>query len=166
MNSVDQKRSTFALRVGDHTRTVQVTPQTDLGAYADRAGRVPVRVGERVNVDGVFGKAGTVTAETVAPALPPAPANAPAPDSTLSGPVVGESDRLRSRDIKVRGADGRDVTVHVPRGIPILRDGRPISVHDLGKQDVVRVDGAADADGSFRASAITVTGDVRDGAGG
>ena len=123
--------------------------------------RVPLHPGDRVTVAGTFQPDGSVVADTVS-LTRMLRSVGPARRPGLTGPVVSTSDPLRSRDIKVRDSSGRDVTVHVPRGASITRDGKPVSVHDLGKQDVVHVDGTPDGD-ALRASAITVVGDVRDG---
>ncbi|MBV9849107.1 MAG: hypothetical protein JO250_05395, partial [Armatimonadetes bacterium] len=71
------------------------------------------------------------------------------------GRVTQQSNRYTSRDIKIRVAEDHEVKVHVPSGTPITRDGRPISVHELTKDDVVRISGASDGD-DFRADRITV----------
>lgn len=161
VESVDDRRGQFVVRVGDHTRTVRLTYDTDVSALPENTGHVPVRPGDRVTVAGTFGPNGSVTADAVSltrTLRAIGPARRP---PGLTGPVVATSDRLRSRDIKVRDGSGRDVTVHVPHNALVTRDGRPISIHELGKQDVVRVDGTPDGD-AVRATAITVIGDVRD----
>ena len=73
----------------------------------------------------------------------------------LIGRVTHESDKLLSRDIRIRTEGGREVTVHVPHESRVVRDGRPISVHELMGGDVLRVVGSYDDDG-FRASRIDV----------
>jgi hypothetical protein len=69
--------------------------------------------------------------------------------------VSKTSDRYLSRDIKVRMDSGREVTIHVPHDARVVRDGQPISVHDLTGDDVVRVIGSFNGD-DFKATRIDV----------
>lgn len=159
VESVDSHSRLLVVRVRDHQRTVLVNAQTDLQdvdtGNPDHLAYLP---GERVTVVGTLRPDGAVLADTISHRVQPGPRTAPAPAAdlnTLIGPVTRQSSRYNSRDIKVRVSVDREVTVHVPRDTQVFRGDRPISVHDLAKADVVRVQGAPDDD-DFKASRIDV----------
>ena len=164
VDSVDNRRNTFVLRVNDHTRTIRVNDTTDLSDLDrnyNRGDRLPVRVGDRVSVAGVLLSNGTVTADTISARS--LTSNNSRNDSSyrrgnqLLGVVTQTGNKFLSRDIKVRLSSGREVTVHVPKNITVRRNGRPISVHDLTSDDQVRIDGRYDGN-DFQATRIEVTG--------
>jgi hypothetical protein len=163
VQSVDTHRGMFVVQINDHTRKVFVDDETDLrdlnGTDDDR---LPLHSGDRVSVVGDIQDDGTVQATLVTPRrlddVPPAPvASVPVQRSapvehvpdfgvdaqherTLLGRISKESEYF-SRDIKIRVSVSHEISVHVPKGIPIRRDGEAISVHDLKDDQVVRVTG-------------------------
>ena len=168
VDSVGTRQGAFVVRVKDHTRTVLLADNTDVsGMKLPDPNVFPVKVGDRVTVAGVLQPDGDVLAGVLSlsrdvpfPAAPPLP---PAPRTpTLVGRVWSTSNRYTSRDIKIHlDESGREVKIKVPRNIPIRRDGRPISVHDLSDNDEVRVTGAYDGS-DFRATRIDVLGPAND----
>lgn len=155
--SVDSSRGAVVVRVNDHTRTVLVDERTDFQdiEYGGGSDRIPLKPGDRVTVAGTFARDGTVLASAVTRRAALLTGEAANHRGVLTGPVTHPSNHLTSRDIKVRVSVGQEVTIHVPRDTPIQRDGRPISVHSLSRNDVVRVEGAPDGD-DFKASRIVV----------
>lgn len=157
VESVDSKRDAVVVRVNDHTRTVLVDERTDFQdiEYGGGSDRIPLKPGDRVTVAGTFARDGTVLASAVTRRAALLTGEAANHRGVLTGPVTHPSNHLTSRDIKVRVSVGQEVTVHVPRDTAIMRDGRPISVHSLSRNDVVRVEGTPDGD-DFKASRIVV----------
>ncbi len=142
--SADQAHGSLVVRVNDHTRTVFVDDSTvvsqEPSAGQAAAAVVPLNLGDRVTVSGIIRPDGTVVADTLQ-------VGAAAPQGVdLTGAVVQPSNRYYTRDIKIRVADGREVTVHVPSDTTVVRGGQPISVHALSNSDVVRVEGIPDGD--------------------
>jgi len=166
VESVDNRRGTFVLRINNRTRTVYVnssTDLTDLDRSVNRGNRIPLRVGDRVSVAGVLQSNGTVTADTLSARNLTGSSSNYRNDSTyrrgnsLQGVVTQTSSKLLSRDLKVRLSSGREVTVHVPKDVTIRRNGRAISVHELTSDDQVRIDGSYDGN-DFKATRIEVLG--------
>lgn len=143
VEAIDLERGAFVLRINTHTRTVFVTPDTDVsGLPATRAG-FPVQPGQRVTVGGSLQPEGTVLAglltarEDVDYHTPGGYSN-----RVLFGTISSPANKLGHRDIKLRTADGSTETkIIVPRGIPVRRSGAQISVYDLSRRDSVRVIG-------------------------
>ena len=115
----------------------------------------PVKPGDRVTVAGTLQPDGSVLAGAVSRSLTIPPSAVARHDRILFGRVSSGSSRYGSRDIKIRLADDREVKVKVARGLPIRRDGRPVSVHDLRGGDDLRVLGRFEG-GDFRADRINV----------
>jgi len=157
VESVDNNRGAFVVRVNDHTRTIMVNDRTDYGyiTWDGPVDRILVKVGDRVTVTGTLERDGTVLASTVTRREVLQAGDTAAHRNVLTGPVTRPSNHLTSRDIKVRVSVGQEVTVHVPRDTAIMRDGQAISVHSLSRNDVVRVEGTPDGD-DFKASRIVV----------
>ena len=149
--------ATWPTVVVDHSTDLTDVPSVD----DDHIG---LHAGDRVTVSGRLRYDGTITASAISlsrniqtagrQAVPMAPPIDEAPHQ-LVGRVSHESDKLLSRDIRIRIDGGREVTVHVPHETRVQRDGHPISVHELMGGDVLRVVGSYDDDG-FRASRIDV----------
>ena len=169
VESVDNPRGSFVLRINDHTRRVFVSDNTELSDLSYGGGNdLPLHSGDRVSVAGTFKDDGTVQATLVTPRrldgseTDPEPPSFPVPrgsrddHQTLTGRITQESNYF-SRDIKVRLNPDEEVTVHVPKNISIRSDGRDVSVHDLHKDELVRVYGH-DVGDSFQAERIQVTG--------
>jgi len=162
VENVDDDNGLVVVRVRDHTRTIIVDHHTDLTdiASTDDA-HIGLHPGDRVTVSGTLRGDGTVTADVISLSRDLAGAVA-APSTTddfnthqLVGRVSHQSNQYMSRDIKVRLESSRDVTVHVPHSARVLRNGYPISVHELSSDDVVRVIGSYDGD-DFNATRIDV----------
>ncbi|BDI31436.1 hypothetical protein CCAX7_34870 [Capsulimonas corticalis] len=155
---VDDDRGRLVLHVNDHERTIAVDDRTDLrGVPGGDADHIGVSVGDRLTVRGLLRPDGVVYANALSlgrqiDGALPGNANT---DHLLVGRVSQTSNRLETRDLKVHIAGDRDVKVIVPSGIPIERDGKRISVHDLSKSDTIRVEGSYDGD-EFRADRIEV----------
>ncbi len=177
--ALDDAQSGFTLHVRDHARRIVIDDQSDLSGLApgDPAHQ-GVHVGERVTVVGAYQPDGAILADLVTVAVhPPSPlpphrsrrvtepvpasvapvpyTPVPASLSHLTGEVSSTSNKLSTRDIKVRVSPSREVTVHVPHDAQILRDGRPLSVHNIAKGDIVSVEGTPDGD-AVKASRIVV----------
>jgi hypothetical protein len=174
VESVDDDAGVVVVHVRDHARTVRIDHHTDLTDIPspddDHIGLHP---GDRVTVSGMLHGDGTVTADAVSLSqnIDAARTNPDAGykvreqgasggdvdnnDHQIVGRVSHESDRLLSRDIKVQLEPDREITVHVPHDARVLRDGRPISVHELTEEDVVRVVGYWDGN-DFHADRIDV----------
>lgn len=165
--SVDTRRGAFVVQVKDHTRTVLLADNTDVsGMKLPNPTLFPVNVGDRVTVAGLLQPDGDVLAGVLSLSRDvPFPAAAPPPaprTPSVVGRVWATSNRYTSRDIKIHlDENGREVKIKVPRGIPIRRNGRPISVHDLSDNDEVRVTGVYDGS-DFRATRIDVLGPAND----
>jgi hypothetical protein len=162
VENVDDDNGLVVVRVRDHTRTIVVDRHTDLTDIAspDDA-HIGLHPGDRVTVSGTLRGDGTVTADVISLSRDLAGAVA-APATTddfnthqLVGRVSHQSNQYMSRDIKVRLESSRDVTVHVPHSARVLRNGYPISVHELSSDDVIRVIGSYDGD-DFNATRIDV----------
>jgi hypothetical protein len=174
VESVDDDAGVVVVHVRDHARTVKIDHHTDLTDIPspddDHIGLHP---GDRVTVNGMLHADGTVLADAVSlsPNIDAARVNPDAGykvretapsggdvenDHQIVGRVSHESDKLLSRDIKVQLEPDREITVHVPHDARVLRDGRPISVHELTEEDVVRVDGYWDGNDDFQAQRIDV----------
>lgn len=167
VESVDNRRGSFTIRVNNHTRTVYVNDATDLGdlsrngSRGNNRNRVPLRSGDRVTVFGTLQTDGTVTADSISlgslsSGNPYRNDNQYGRGNQVQGVVTSTSSRYMNRDIKVRLSSGREVTIHVPKDVQIRRDGRGISVHEIQKDDEVRIQGRYDGN-DFQASRIDVT---------
>ena len=169
VESVDNGRGSFVLHISDHTRRIFVSDNTQLQDLNYNSGNdLPLHSGDRVSVIGTFNDDGTVQATLVTPRRLDGSENAPEPapfleprgsrddHQTLTGRITQESNFF-SRDIKVRLNPDEEVTVHVPKSVSIRSEGREISVHDLHKDELVRVYGH-DVGDSFQAERIQVTG--------
>jgi len=160
--SVDDELGLLVVHVRDHTRTVYVDNHTDLtGISSPDDAHIGVHPGDRVTVTGTLRGDGGVTADVIRMVRNSAVAKAPPlgrdgdDDHHLIGRVSRESDKYSTRDIKVRLDSDHDVTVHVPHEARVIRGGRPISVHELTVDDVVRVVGSYDGS-DFTATRIDV----------
>ena len=153
--STDTNRGSFVVRINDHTRTIYVSDQTDMsGMGRGIVDPLPVRVGDRVIVAGILAGDGSVQADAVSLGRTiPSGGAAYRSGHELSGHVTGTSNRFTSRDITVQDPTGREVTVRVPSRTPVRRDGQPISVHEISKDDQVRIIGSYDGD-NFKATRI------------
>ncbi len=167
VTATDAGRGAFVLRVNGHTRTIFLADNTDLSeltAHGDKG--FPVSPGERVTVAGGLQPDGDVLAGLLSSRPDVDYSRLPVSrDHVLLGRVSSRSSRYGSRDIKMRldGSD-REIKIKVPRSIPIRRDGRAISVHDLQNDDALRVSGVYDG-GDFRAARIDVLRPVEDAGG-
>jgi hypothetical protein len=162
VESVDDDLGLLVVHVRDHSRTVYVDNHTDLTAVpSPDDSHIGVHSGDRVTVQGTLRGDGGVTAAAISLTRGQAVAKAPpfaryaGDEHHLVGRVSRESDKYSTRDIKVRLDPGHDVTVHVPHDVQVLRGGRPISVHELTVEDVVRVVGSYDGS-DFVATRIDV----------
>ncbi len=154
--AVDLALGAFTLRVRTRTRTVYVTPDTDTHGLLPAAKGFPVSPGQRVTVGGSLQPNGTVLAAVLTDRTDLDYRSLPdAPNRILFGPVSSAPNKLRSRDFKVGAASGTETSVRVPRGIPIRRTGRQISVFDLSRRDTVRLTGRLSG-ADFRAARIDV----------
>ncbi len=157
--ATDARRGTFVLRVSGHTRNIVLADNTDLSELPGHAGKpFPVSPGERVTVAGGLQPNGDVLAGLLSARPDVDYSRLPvALDRVLLGRVSSRSSRyVSSRDIKIRlDGNDREVKIKVPRGIPIQRDGRDISVHDLQNDDTLRVSGVYEGD-EFRAARIEI----------
>lgn len=144
VEAIDLERGAFALRINTHTRTVFVTPDTDVSGLPAVAAGFPVQPGQRVTVGGSLQPEGTVLAglltakEDVNYHTPSAQ-----PNRILFGTVSSPANKLGHRDIKIRLADSgsTEAKIAIPRGIPVRRLGSQVSVYDLSRRDQVRVTG-------------------------
>lgn len=160
VESVDNDRGSFMVKVNSHTRTVFLDDHTKLEDFSDAdTDQIPFQAGDRVSVVGKLASDGTVDATLITPRILDSEASAVVPPAashgrTLLGRVADTSDYF-SRDIKIRLAVNKVITVHVPKDIPITRNGHAISVHDLQDDQVIRVTGEYDGD-SFDARRIAL----------
>ena len=143
VEAVRLETGSFVLRVNTHTRTVFVTPDTDISGLGPAAsGAFPVQPGRRVTVGGALQPNGTLLAgvltdkEDLNYVTAPAQAN-----RVVFGTVSSPANKLRGRDFRIRLADGTEIKIGSPRGIPARRSGRQISLYDLNRRDQVRVIG-------------------------
>ena len=157
VEAINLERGAFVLRINTHTRTVFVTPDTDVSGLPGAGAGFPVLAGQRVTVGGSLQPEGTVlaglltTKEDVDYHTP-----ATVPNRILFGTVSSPANKLGRRDIKIRLADGgAEAKIVVPRGIPIRRSGIQISAYDLSRRDTVRVTGRL-AGTEFHAARIDV----------
>ena len=156
VETVDQRDGSFVVHINDHSRTIFLNDQTDLTqAETDDHDRVPLRTGERVVVRGGLRSDGTVLADTVRLVRPAVDGLDSVAPRELVGQVIRPSHRDTGRDIVIQVSPDRQRTIHVPQGIPIVRDGEAISLYDLTTDDKVRVSGTPDGD-DFQADRITV----------
>lgn len=183
VENVDDDSGDVVVRVNMHERTIVVTHDTDLTdiASADDS-HIGLRSGDRITVVGVLTPDGTIRASAISlsqniaaaehaaaehasadgvPMAPPISDGVPmAPPidtpNQLVGRIVQSADAF-SRDITIRLDSGRHITVHVPHEARVLRNGVPISVHDLTGDDVVRIVGGYDG-GEFKVERIEVLG--------
>jgi len=166
VENVDDDTGVVVVRVNNHLRTIAVDRNTDLtDIHSPDDDHIGLHQGDRVTVAGSLRDDGTVRASAISLSKDIGAAEDSA-DSVPTTPevdnphqIVGRvskmSDRLMTRDIKVRLDSDRDVTVHVPHDARVMRDGHPISVHELTDDDVVRVIGGPDGD-DFKATRIDV----------
>ncbi len=143
VEAVILETGSFVLRVNTHTRTVYVTPDTDVSGLRPAAsGAFPVQPGLRVTVGGALQPNGTLLAgvltdkEDLTYQTAANQAN-----RVLFGAVSSPANKLRGRDFRIRLADGTEVKISSPHSVPIRRTGRPVSVYDLNRRDQVRVTG-------------------------
>lgn len=161
VDSVDDVHGTLMVRVGDHSRLVYVNSTTDLTDIQDvDDAHMGINVGDRITVRGLLRVDGSVRAtvisrskniDQVVTKIEREADN----DNQIIGQISKESDKYSNRNIKVLIRPGREVEVEVGHNVPIIRDGRRISVHDLTKDDVVRVEGGYDGN-DFKADHIAV----------
>ena len=147
ITAIDQRLGTFLLFIKEHTRTILLADDTDLSGLGSAGKQAfPVKIGDRVSVAGALQPDGSVLAGAISfsrdiafpvRALPPS-------ERVLIGRISSRSDRLSSRDIKIRLRDNREVKIKVARTVPVRRDGQLISVHDLREEERVRVFGSYD----------------------
>lgn len=159
VESVNNQRGSFVVQVNNHTRTVFLDDRTKLDDFNNaNTDQLPFQAGDRVSVVGKLAQDGTVDASLISPRIlddQAGIADSPVQHSrTLLGRVA-DSSGMFSRDIKIRLAVAHVVTVHVPKGIPITRNGHAISVHDLQDDQVIRVTGDYNGD-SFNADRIAL----------
>lgn len=161
VESVNDEDGVVTVHVNDHVRTIYVNDNTNL---TDITGgddnHIGVHPGDRITVSGTLRPDGSVTADAISQsrdlgASESAPIRESSNGHELVGRVTHESSPFMNRDIKVRIDPGREVTVHVQHEARVQRNGHPISVHNLTKDDVVRVLGFYDGD-TFTASQIDV----------
>jgi len=158
VEAIDLEHGAFVLRINTHTRTVFVTPDTDVSGLGGVAGgQFPVQPGRRVTVGGSLQPDGSVLAGLLTQKEDvDYQTAATQPNRVLFGTVSSPANKLAHRDIKIRSADGGTETkIGIPRGIPIRRAGLQISVYDLSRRDSVRVTGRR-AGTDFHAARIDV----------
>lgn len=157
VQAINFERGSFVLRVNTHTRTVFVTPDTDISGLGPAAARgFPVQPGRRVTIGGSLQPNGTLLAGVLTDKSDlnyQTPANLS--NRVLFGAVSSPPNKLRSRDFGIRLADGTETKINSSRSIPIRRGGRQISVYDLNRQDTVRLIGRLKSTG-FEAARIDV----------
>lgn len=143
VEAVNYALGSFVLRVNTHTRTVFVTPDTDIvGLGPSAANGFPVQPGRRVTVGGSLQPNGTLLAgvltdkEDLDYRTPPSLSN-----RVLFGTVSSPANKLRGRDFRLRLAEGTETKINSSRAIPVRRSGRQISVYDLNRRDMVRLIG-------------------------
>ena len=156
VEAVNYALGSFVLRVNTHTRTVFVTPDTDVSGLGPAANGFPVQPGRRVTVGGALQPNGTLLAgvltdkEDLDFRTPPGFAN-----RILFGTVSSPANKLRGRDFRLRLADGTETKINSTRSIPVRRLGRQISVYDLSRRDTVRLIGRLQGS-DFEAARIDV----------
>ena len=157
VEAIDLERGAFVLRINTHTRTVFVTPDTDVSGLPGAKAGFPVQPGQRVTVGGSLQPEGTVLAGLLtAKEDVDYHTFTGLPNRILFGTVSSPANKLGHRDIKIRLADGgAETKIVVPRGIPVRRTGAQISVYDLSRRDQVRVTGRLSGM-DFRAARIDV----------
>ena len=157
VEAIDLERGAFVLRINTHTRTIFVTPDTDVSGLPGAGAGFPVQPGQRVTVGGSLQPEGTVLAGLLT-AKEDVDYHTPAGLSNriLFGTVSSPANKLGHRDIKIRLAGGSgEAKIIVPRSIPVRRSGDQISVYDLSRRDSVRVTGRL-AGTEFHAARIDV----------
>jgi hypothetical protein len=160
--TVDDRRGSMTVHINTHERVVFLNDYTDIrGVGRPPDDEFPFRPGDRVTVSGVLRDDGTVLADQVSLVRSVDEGGSDRNARSLTGRVSDRSNRYYSRDIKIRVSPDHEVKIKVPSGIPVRRDGQPISVHDLTTDDVVRVYGSYDGD-TFKASRIDVVQSYRD----
>ena len=144
VEAIDTHLGAFVVKIKDHTRTILLADDTDLSGLGTLDPQAfPIKPGDRVTVAGTLQPNGKVLAGAIGYSRDiafPTPILS-AQSRVLFGQVSSQSNRYASRDIKIRIANGREVKIKVPRGIPIRRDAQPISIHDLQGSEWVRVIG-------------------------
>ncbi|MGO8670755.1 MAG: DUF5666 domain-containing protein [Capsulimonadaceae bacterium] len=162
--AVDDDRGLVTVHVSDHVRVIHVDGRTDLTDIRGDDEHIGLLPGQRVTVAGVLLPDGTVRAGAVslnrdlrAAGWNPAPATSASVPAAVQ--LVGSVEQPSTpfgRDITL-SLDGNagEIVVHVPRSARVRRDGQRISVHDVGVDDVVRVQGAYDGR-DFRAAGVEV----------
>lgn len=143
VEAIDLERGAFVLRINTHTRTVFVTPDTNVLGLPGAGAGFPVQPGQRVTVGGSLQPEGTVLAGLLT-AKEDVVYHTPAslPNRILFGTVSSPPNKLGHRDMRIRTAnDSTEAKIVVPRGIPVHRSGAQISVYDLSRRDQVRVTG-------------------------
>lgn len=157
VEAVSLETGSFVLRVNTHTRTVYVTPDTDVsGLRPEASGPFPVQPGRRVTVGGALQPNGTLLAGVLTDKEDlnyQTAANQA--NRVLFGAVSSPANKLRGRDFRIRLLDGTDVKIGSPHSVPIRRTGRPVSVYDLNRRDQVRVTGRL-RDTDFEAARVDV----------
>jgi hypothetical protein len=161
VDKVDDIHGILTVRVGNHNRLVYVNSTTDLTDIQDvDDAHIGINPGDRITVRGLLREDGSVRAtaisrskniDQVVTKIEREADN----DNQIIGQISKESDKYSNRNIKVLIRPGREVEVEVGHGVPIMRDGQRISVHDLTRDDVVRVEGCYDGD-DFKAERIVV----------
>jgi len=143
VEAIDLEHGAFVLRINTHTRTVFVTPDTDVSGLGGVAGgQFPVQPGRRVTVGGLLQPDGSVLAGLLTQKEDADYQTAASrPNRVLFGIVSSPANKLVRRDIKIRLADGTEIKIGIPRGIPVRRAGAQISVYDLSRRDSLRVTG-------------------------
>jgi len=161
VDSVDDATGTIVIRVKDHTRTVLVSSTTDLTDITDVDDtHIGINPGDRITVQGTLQQNGTVKATGISRSrniekVATRPVKQADTDHQVIGHISRTSSKLSDRDIKIVTRPGQEVEVQVGRGVPVLRHGERISVHDLTRDDIVRVEGDYDGDG-FKATQVEV----------
>jgi len=143
VEAINLERGSFVLRINTHTRTVFVTPDTNVSGLPGAGAGFPVQPGQRVTVGGSLQPEGTVLAGLLT-AKEDVVYHTPVslPNRILFGTVSSPANKLGHRDIKIRLADGStEAKIVVPHGSPVRRAGAQISVYDLNRRDQVRVTG-------------------------
>ena len=157
VEAIDLEHGAFVLRVNTHTRTVYVTPDTDVsGLNGASPDAFPAQPGQRVTVGGSLQPDGTVLAGLLTAKEDVNYLTGPShPNRILFGIVSSPANKLGQRDIKLRLADGTETKIVVPRSIRVRRSGAQISVYDLNRRDSIRVTGRTSGT-DFRAARLDV----------
>jgi hypothetical protein len=76
----------------------------------------------------------------------------------LVGKVVNTSNRMLKRRVQVR-AGGREWTLHIPKGTPVVNANHRISAHDLDVGTFVRATGTRIGNTRLKADHVYIIGD-------